>query len=102
MKNPRLEKVRRKDPIIATYTASALLTSPQTVHEAYTEHALTHMSLGDTSTYLERLLNWVLVNKGCVVGAIVGPYGYGKTSTAVYLWRECEQQKIIGVPPFKW
>jgi len=102
MNDPRLEKVRKKDPIIATYTADALLTSPQTVHETYTEHALTHMSLGDTSTYLERLLNWVLVNKGCVVGAIVGPYGYGKTSTAVYLWRECEQQKIIGVPPFKW
>ncbi|MBK9232167.1 MAG: hypothetical protein IPO15_15280 [Anaerolineae bacterium] len=33
-------------------------------------------------------------------GMIVAPYGYGKTSTLAFLWYECEQQKLLAVPPF--
>ena len=87
----RLEKIREKDPIIATYTASEVETTPLVVYEKYTEHAMTHMSLGDTSMYLERLSTWALKNKGCVVGAIVGANGYGKTSTEIFLWYEFKE-----------
>jgi hypothetical protein len=101
-KDPRLEKLRNMDPVIGTFTSRELVSSPDFVNQTYLEHAETHMSLGDTSNYVTTLLNWVLRNKGTVVGAITGKYGYGKTSTAVHLWQQCEQSQVVAVPPFEW
>jgi hypothetical protein len=36
-----------------------------------------------------------------VNGYLSADYGYGKTATLVYLWHECQQHKIVAVPPFK-
>ena len=44
----------------------------------------------------------IIDNKLCAVGAIVKPYGYGKTSTAIHLWNELREQKIVAIPPFLW
>lgn len=100
--DPRLERLRNKEEIIPTFTSRELIQSPEFVDAAYTDHAQTHMSLGDTSTYLERLLQWALVNRGALVGAISGDPGYGKTSTAIYLWTQLDQRGVLAVPPFTW
>lgn len=102
MSDPRLTALREKDPVIGTYHADSLVQSPTTVEQTYSVHATTHMAMGDTSTFVDKLIHWTRYNRGCVVGAIAGPYGYGKTSTAVHLWRECEQHGVIAVPPFSW
>lgn len=102
MKDKRLEKIRKKDPIIATYPALTLLNASKIVDETYSEHALTHISIGNIYDYLQNLLRWVKINKGCAAGAIVGPIGYGKTSTAVHFWKECEDAKIVSIPPVSW
>jgi hypothetical protein len=102
MPDLRLDPLRDKDAVISTYHADSLVQSPGVVDVVYTGHANTHISMGDTSTFQEKLIHWTRHNKGCVIGAIVGPYGYGKTSTAVHLWRECEKNNVIAVPPFAW
>lgn len=101
-KDFRLALLREKDAVIATYRSSILVQSPADVESMYSSHADTHMSMGDTSTFVEKIVHWARHNKGCVVGAIVGPYGYGKTSTAIHLWKQCETHGIIAVPPFVW
>ncbi len=101
-KDPRLEKLRDMDPVIGTFTARELVSSPDFVSQVYLEHAETHMSLGDTSNYVTTLLRWARTNKGTAIGAIAGEYGYGKTSTAIHLWQQCEQARVIAVPPFEW
>jgi len=101
-KDPRLEKLREMDPVIGTFTARELVSTPDFVNQVYLEHAETHMSLGDTSNYVTRLLRWAQTNKGTVIGAVAGKYGYGKTSTAIHLWQQCECARVIAVPPFEW
>jgi hypothetical protein len=101
-KDSRLEKLREMEPVIGTFTARDILDSPEFVRETYSTHAETHMSLGDTSSYLLNLNNWIKKNKGAVVGAISGEYGYGKTSIAIHLWYQLELEGIIAVPPFSW
>jgi len=101
-KDSRLEKLREMDPVIGTFTARNLASSPDFANQVYLEHAETHMSLGDTSNYVATLLRWARTNKGTAIGAIAGEYGYGKTSTAIHLWQQCEQARVIAVPPFEW
>lgn len=102
MTDNRLAKLRQMDPTIGTFTASELVSDPKYVHETYLEHAETHMSLGDMSNYVSQLVRWVKTNSGTVIGAITGEYGYGKTSSAIHLWQQCEEEHIIAVPPFEW
>jgi len=97
-----LAEIMEKDPIIATFSADDLIKTPDFVESVYSKHAETHISLGDTTGYQENLIKWIVTNRGSVTGAIVGDYGYGKTSTAVYLWKECQKNEIIAVPPFAW
>jgi len=101
-KDPRLQKLRDMDPVIGTFTARELVSTPDFVNQVYLEHAETHMSLGDISNYVTTLLRWARTNKGTAIGAIAGEYGYGKTSTAIHLWQQCEQARVIAVPPFEW
>jgi KaiC/GvpD/RAD55 family RecA-like ATPase len=61
------------------------------------------MSLGDTSKYVDILKRNITKNKYSSVGAIVGPYGYGKTSTAIHVWREMQERyNVLSIPPFEW
>src|SRR5260370_40699825 len=102
MLDKRLAPVREKDAVIPIYSADTLITSPAILETVYSPHASTHISMGDTSAFVEKLIHWTRHNKGCVIGAIVGRYGFGKTSTAIHLWYECERNKVIAVPPFSW
>ena len=99
----KLSQIRSKDPVINTFTWQGLKDAPQSVEERYNAHATTHMSLGDTGKYLDTLKRNITKNKYSSVGAIVGPYGYGKTSTAIHIWREMQEKcGVLSVPPFEW
>lgn len=99
----RFSPIRTKDPVINTFPWEGLKQSPDIVEQNYKEHAITHMSLGDTGEYLKKLKRNVTENKKASIGAIVGPYGYGKTSTAIHIWRMCQEEYgILSVPPFEW
>lgn len=68
----------------------------------YVNYSHTHVPLGDTTRQLANLQRVITQNKTCAVGTIVGPYGYGKTSTAVHIWSELREKRIMAVPPFQW
>lgn len=98
----KLHPVLNKESILKTANAGELAQSPQDVLRRYQTYALTHVPLGDTSKQLANLQRVVAENKTCAIGTIVGPYGYGKTSTAVHLWNELRSKQIVAIPPFQW
>jgi hypothetical protein len=97
-----LEKILRKDPVIHTFRPDELISNPEKVEENYSIHAETHMAIGDTDKYYERLCKALTINKTTFVGAVVGDYGEGKTSLMIYFWRRCEDDKIFAIPPYVW
>ncbi len=98
----KLRHILNKESILITANARELGQAPQDVLERYRHYALTHVPLGDTTKQLKNLEKVLIENQHCAVGAIVGPYGYGKTSTAVHLWKELRDRKILAIPPFLW
>lgn len=102
MDTNKLHPILTKESILKTANASELKHAPQDVLQRYQTYALTHVPLGDTGKQLANLQRVVADNKTCAIGTIVGPYGYGKTSTAVHLWNELRERQIVSVPPFLW
>jgi hypothetical protein len=98
----KLTPILNKESILKTANARELEQSPQDVLQRYTNYAMTHIPLGDTTKQLRELERVIVDNKHCAIGTIVGPYGYGKTSTAVHLWNELREQHILAIPPFLW
>lgn len=98
----KLQPILNKESILKTANAAELAQAQHEIMQRYSTYALTHVPLGDTSKQLENLRRVIVENKTCAVGTIVGPYGYGKTSTAVHLWNEIRNQQILAVPPFLW
>lgn len=98
----KLQPILNKESALKTANARELEQAPQDVLQRYQTYALTHVPLGETSKQLANLQRVITKNKTCAIGTIVGPYGYGKTSTAVHLWNELRQREILTVPPFLW
>ena len=106
-----LQVLLNKEPIIATWTAQDLLERPETVRENYLKHVRSFVIIGKGATssdndqptiteYEKRLIKLVKEN-GAAKGYITAEYGYGKTSTAAFVWHRCEQSEIVAVPPFQ-
>jgi len=102
MPTDELQAILKKDPVIYTFTAKQLTEDPRKVDERYTVHAKTHMTLGDTKELEERVLSWLITNQGTLVGGVTGEYGMGKTSILIHLWKKCEEQGLLSVPPYVW
>lgn len=102
MDTAKLAPILNKESILKTASARELQQAPQDVLNRYDTYAATHVPLGDTTNQVNSLRRVITQNKHCAVGTIVGPYGYGKTSTAVHLWSELRDKKILAVPPFQW
>jgi len=98
----KLQPIFNKETILKTAHASELAQAPQDVLARYQTYALTHVSLGTTAQQLANLRRVITKNKTCAIGTVVGPYGYGKTSTVVHLWNELRQHRILAIPPFEW
>ncbi len=106
-----LQILLSKEPIIATWTAQDLLERPETVRESYLKHVRSFVIIGagassiegdqpSITEYEKRLIKLVKEN-GAAKGYITAEYGYGKTSTAAFIWQRCEQSEIVAVPPFQ-
>ncbi|MFQ6042879.1 MAG: hypothetical protein ACE5PV_18630, partial [Candidatus Poribacteria bacterium] len=97
--NEGLNYILNKQEIISTVSSEDLIARPDEVQDDYQKHAYTHIPLGDTDAIVSKLLSRVNSSK-VPVGAVVAPYGYGKTSTMVFVWRQAEQRDYIATPPF--
>lgn len=92
--------VRKSEGIISTFSASEVAEEPQTVESDYERFAETHISLGDTDGFEEQVYESLVENEKPTKGYLYGPFGYGKTSTSVSIWREVTENDVIAVPPF--
>ncbi len=95
-----LDLIRKDEGIISTHTAGDLEDSAESVEEKYRTYAETHISLGDTSGFEQKVYDNLVENEDPTKGYLYGPFGYGKTSTSVSIWHELNQNDIIAVPPF--
>ena len=98
-----LNYLLKKDPIIPTFSSEQLEKNPQDAQSSYSVHAKTHIPLGDTSEYVNKIITWVGgQNKGAFIGGVQGDYGEGKTSFMVHVWDQCNEKGVLAVPPFSW
>jgi len=94
-----LQYILDKSIVVSTVRPDDLLRSPDEVDSTYEHHATTFIPLGDVSDYVDRFAKKVAEGK-TPKGMLVAPYGYGKTSTLIFLWHACENHEVLAVPPF--
>jgi len=92
--------VRKNQGIISTHSAVDIEESAESVENKYRTYAETHISLGDTSGFEQDIYGSVIEDEDPTKGYLYGPFGYGKTSTAVSIWDTLNENDIIAVPPF--
>lgn len=93
------DEILSKKPVIHTRLAEQFVNQPHDIESAYNHHFHTHISLGDTDDFARRLVERT-INAKTPKGAVVAPWGYGKTSTLIFSWRACENERVLTVPPF--
>ncbi len=102
MDTSKLQPILNKESTLKTALAAELAQAPQAVLTRYQTYALTHVPLGQTTQQLANLEARYHQEQDLRHWHDRGPYGYGKTSTAVHLWNELRQHQILAVPPFEW
>lgn len=103
-----LNAILTKEEVVATQTAEALLERPREVDEGYKAHVRTYVPLQagrgegrlSVEEFSRRLIHKIKDQKA-PRGYLSADFGYGKTSTALYLWSQAQQANLIAVPPFQ-
>src|SRR5688500_9712236 len=95
-----LRVVLEKEPVVGTPTADQVLTNPEAIADRFLRHVRTYVPFGDASgagdeglsiaAYEKRLIDLVKEAKA-PKGYISADFGYGKTSTALFLWHRCRE-----------
>lgn len=98
--NELFDLIQQSDGIISTFAAHEIEDETPTVDEEYRRHAETHISIGDTGDFESEVYNRLVEDDHPTKGYLYGPFGYGKTSTAVSVWNDLGENDIIAVPPF--
>jgi hypothetical protein len=103
-----LDTILNKREVVPTVSARDLLDRPDQVESDYRRHVRTYVPIsraaGDEQTSVERFEQKVIrhiVDARAPRGYLTGEYGYGKTSTALYLWQRAEEARLLAVPPFQ-
>ena len=94
-----LQAILEKEVVIATVSADDLARDPGKVEADYQYHVATFIPMGEIQNFADRIVKKVLNNQ-TPKGLVIAPYGYGKTSTMIFLWHYAEQQGLLTVPPF--
>src|SRR6266542_3714464 len=94
-----LQHILNKRIVVPTVNAEDLTNRPAQVDADYTAHAYTFIPMGQIEESADRLVKQVASRK-TIKGMLIAPYGYGKTSTLVFLWHRCQGQAMLAVPPF--
>lgn len=102
-----LQAILNKEEVIITRQARDFLERPKAVEDAYKNHVRSYIPIhsnvhgqlsieGFVKRFLERL------QAGRVPrGYITADFGYGKTSTGLYLWQQATAAGFLAIPPFQ-
>jgi hypothetical protein len=96
------DTLNKDEGIVNTSSAHRFLNQPQSIEDQYVEYARTHLVQPDINRFLESLTGALgdPDEDRSVPGYLVGPYGYGKTSTAGKVWYTLENNhNYIATPP---
>jgi hypothetical protein len=85
--------------IVDTVRAEELERQPDAVRTRYEPYADAYFVIEAVKRVEQRLISELRAGKS-VTGYLSADYGYGKTATAVYLWKRCLDSEIVAVPPF--
>lgn len=105
-----LQALLTKEAIVATEAVDRLSQSPQAVEVAYLHHVRSYVPMGRaaegeegtlTVAEFERRLIRLVKEGKAPTGYVTAEYGYGKTSTCLYLWQQCREANLVAVPPFE-
>jgi len=94
-----LEFIINKSPVVDTQSAENLINEPDSVADNYENHSKTYVNL-DNEEFDKIFVREIKKGK-TVKGYISAPFGYGKTSKALSLWKYCKKNNILSIPPFK-
>lgn len=94
------ERLAHLQPIVSTVKADDLSQQPEVVRNSYEFIASLFYPFESIKRDLREPLLRRLKDSKPVIGYVSGEYGYGKTATMIWLWRECEANDIVAVPPF--
>jgi len=103
-----LNYLLEKNEVVSTASALDLIERPEGIETGYLRHVRTFIPI---SRYAEgnafgvkefeaRLIKRTREGKA-PRGYIAAGYGYGKTSTSLYLWQQAEAANLLTVPPFQ-
>lgn len=96
------DTLNKDEGIVNTSSSHRFLNQPEDIDAKYTEYARTHLIQPDVDNFIEELIESLQdpEENRSVPGYIVGPYGYGKTSSAGKVWHELEyEHNYIATPP---
>lgn len=107
-----LNLVLKKEEVIPTVSASDLRSRSEQVEHTYKRHVRTYIPINRAAGGVEGngVRNVDSFEKKVIKdikearaprGYLTAEYGYGKTSTALYLWQRAEIANLIAVPPFQ-
>ena len=105
-----LKYILEKKEVVPTVSAQDLLRNPESVQIDYLRHLATYIPINRAGEGEEGHISVAdfesKVIKGVKdartpLGYLTAEYGYGKTSTALYLWKRAEETNVLAVPPFQ-
>jgi hypothetical protein len=105
-----LQSILEKQEVVPTFSAQDILERAETVEFDYLRHVRTYVPISRVAEgqkgelgvedFEKRVIRQVK-DARAPRGYLTAEYGYGKTSTALYLWQRAEAENLIAVPPFQ-
>jgi hypothetical protein len=104
-----LNSILNKEEVIETWRAIDLRERPEAVDATYKAHVRTYVPMQGGASADERLSVQEFSkrfiqqtrNRRAPRGYITADFGYGKTSTGLYVWHEASEANFVVVPPFQ-
>lgn len=94
-----LNILANKEPVVATHVGAFDYESAKQTYHRYHSETTTFVVSPDIQRYQRQFVQTILENQ-TTIACLVAPFGYGKTSTAISVWKSCEEAGLLAVPPF--
>jgi hypothetical protein len=85
--------------IVDTARADDLERQPEAIRTRYEPYAETYFLMEAVRRVEQRLIHELRAGRS-VTGYLSADFGYGKTATAIYLWKRCLDSELVAIPPF--